>query len=114
MYLKRINSGTKDAPVFDKVKVLRETDRWRPSRRVLDKGLAEGWLSMGQGKVTLHTPDDDRVYRIERRPGRYCCFCGEPQETEADARGHVHKQHKGDIRGANAINSRIGERQDGR
>jgi hypothetical protein len=36
------------------------------------QGLAEGWISLGQGKLTLHfTNHDDVVYDIVEAPGRY-------------------------------------------
>jgi len=39
------------------------------SRDLLVAGAAEGWLTLGQGKVTLHGVDGDVVYTVTRAPG---------------------------------------------
>jgi len=40
-------------------------------------GVQEGWLSMGNGKIVMHTLDDgpDLLYSVIRTPGYYCCHC---------------------------------------
>lgn len=68
MKLKRIfNEGEIVA-----IRVLHLSPVWHPSPRVIDKGLAEGWLSMGNKQLTLHTEDDtdDVVFDIIATPDR--------------------------------------------
>jgi len=47
------------------------------STGLVEAGLAEGWISIGQGKLTLRAKPEDLVYAIKRGPGHYCCHCGE-------------------------------------
>jgi hypothetical protein len=39
--------------------------------RLIARGVSEGWLSMGSGKIVVHTLGSDVVYRIVRVPGKY-------------------------------------------
>lgn len=43
---------------------------------LVEAGLAEGWISIAQGKLTLRAKPEDLVYTIKRGPGHYCCHCG--------------------------------------
>ena len=43
---------------------------------IVERGTVEGWLSLGQGRITIHGQDGPVVYRIVRTPGWYCCYCG--------------------------------------
>lgn len=65
---------TERREVFDEcqVRVQHLSPVWHPSPRVIDKGLTEGWLSMGKGQLTLHTEDgdDDVVFDILAPPDR--------------------------------------------
>jgi hypothetical protein len=65
--LKRLYNGT--------VRVLRAGREQKFSQRVFDGGIAEGWLSVERGKVTIHGDDGNREYVIVRTPGYYCCHC---------------------------------------
>lgn len=60
--------------IFDecRIRVQQLSPVWRPSPRVIDKGIGEGWLSLGKGKLTLHTEDedDDVVFEILSAPDR--------------------------------------------
>jgi len=47
------------------------------STGMVDAGLAEGWMAIAQGKLTLRAKPEDLVYAIKRGPGHYCCHCGE-------------------------------------
>lgn len=65
--------------------------------RKVFEGTAQGWMSVGQGKITVHTENQgDLVYRIEREPGIYCCHCGSQLPDQVTARGHVSKEHAGE------------------
>ena len=46
------------------------------STRLVTDGLSEGWMSIKDGKLTLHCQPDDLVYQIVRVPGKY------PSKTE--------------------------------
>ncbi len=65
-------------PPLDRIEVLHtgvSADQ-HISTRVVDAGLAEGWISIGQGKLTLHAKPEALVFTIKRLPGYYCCHCG--------------------------------------
>lgn len=47
-------------------------------------GLAEGWLSIAGGKLTLHAQPEDLVYTILRVPGKY------PSKAEASGYEVIH------------------------
>lgn len=67
---------------------------WRPSPRQVEEGLAQGWISVGGGKLTVHGSNDaELVYSILRTPGRYCCHCLEPLSGEKEAKAHVADKH---------------------
>jgi len=47
------------------------------SPKYIHRGVAEGWLSMADGKVILKTLNKgDIEFIIARTPGYYCCYCG--------------------------------------
>ena len=73
MLLKRIYDQSGDEPVLDHIKVLKSTKRQNFTQKLINRGVEEGWLSMGQGKITLHTVPELN-YRVVRAPGFYCCF----------------------------------------
>lgn len=47
------------------------------SDRLIAQGIAEGWVSIGKGLLTVHAAPEDLTYKILRTPGYYCCHCGE-------------------------------------
>lgn len=50
------------------------------STRLVEGGIAQGWITLGQGKLVMHTPDgeDDLEFTVERGPGYYSAFTHEP------------------------------------
>jgi len=46
------------------------------SDRLIAAGLAEGFISLAKGKLTLHGKPEDLNYTVKRLPGYYCCHCG--------------------------------------
>jgi hypothetical protein len=70
-------------------------------RQNLDEGINAGWISMGQGKITLHVVDEaenpvDLVYTIMHVPGTYCCHCDlklDDDPSGASNRAHVAERH---------------------
>lgn len=62
----------------------------------VEQGLAEGWMTVGGGKLILHAQPEDLVYTILRPPGRYCVHCGIKLEDDGNgesARAHVAAHH---------------------
>jgi hypothetical protein len=45
------------------------------SDRLVSAGLAEGFISLSKGKLTLHGKPEDLNYTVKRIPGYYCCHC---------------------------------------
>jgi hypothetical protein len=60
------------------VRVLRAKRLQHFSPGLIDGGLAEGWLSIGQGVITIAGEAGPVAYRIVRAPGAYCCHCDAP------------------------------------
>lgn len=48
------------------------------SERLVNSGVAEGWITLGGGKLTIKAEPENLVYTILRGPGHYCCHCGQP------------------------------------
>ena len=68
------------------------------SRRLIDAGVAEGWITMSKGKIVMHTTDEDLEYAIVRMPGMYCCHCDAKlvdDTSGASGRDHVQAMHGG-------------------
>jgi hypothetical protein len=68
------------------------------SRRLVDAGIAEGWMSMSRGMLTLHAEEEDLTYTILRMPGMYCCHCDAKLEDDpsgATGRAHLAAEHAG-------------------
>lgn len=104
MYLKRLYKlrddgelvrDEKGEPTVIGVRVLTETkngvQKFTPN--LVEGGAAEGWLSVANGKITIHGENGDCVYAIKRPPGYYCCHC---QKKLSDGAGqpHVTANHK--------------------
>lgn len=66
------------------------------SERVVAGGLAEGWLVIGDGRITIRNAiGDDVVYRIVRAPGWYCCHDGKKLNNSDEGREYVDTFFKG-------------------
>ena len=48
----------------------------RFSIRMVDQAVTEGWMTLGRGRITIHTMSGDVMWRIVRKPGAYCVHCG--------------------------------------
>jgi hypothetical protein len=103
MLLKRIHDHSSGAPVVIGVKVLRAGRKQKFTPQLIERGIMEGWLALGGGRITLTGHDGaQHVWRIVRSPGRYCCHCGERLGDNADnmelarlAQAHVAAKHAG-------------------
>lgn len=102
------------------IKILRAKQRQNLSPGFVEGGLAEGWLSMGGGKITF-TPVHGHpvVYTIVRAPGIYCCHCeaklggvGEGATPEGAARMRKHVTDEHGEAGSLDPNNPAGYRQD--
>jgi hypothetical protein len=77
----------------------------RFTRNYIDGALAEGWLSMGGGRLTIMpVSGDPLVYEILRTPAIYCCHCddkigavgdGATPEGAKRLAAHVAEKHAG-------------------
>ncbi len=78
-------------PEITHIEVLNVGAEQKLSINFIDTGIEEGWLSLADGKITIKTgPDDeDLVFKVERRPGKYSCYTGERLGSEKAAREHV-------------------------
>jgi len=63
------------------------------SSRLVSRAVAEGWMSLGKGRLVLHAKEGDLVYTVLRASGLYCCHCGAMLPNEHDARAHVAATH---------------------
>lgn len=81
MYLKRLFEDGKP----NKVRVLRASPRWNVSPRLVERGAAEGWLSLVGGFVVLNTEAGELRYRIVAAPTVVDRFYRTELVTEAAA-----------------------------
>lgn len=95
MYLKRHYDPTGKKVIS--VDVLRHTKEWRPSERIVNEGLRQGWLRREPEHLVIvtHGNGPDVRYRLLAPPGTYCCHCGEPLEGSRVAEAHVLREHSG-------------------
>jgi len=70
------------------------------STRLVERGMAEGWIAIQDGHLILYAQPENLIYDIVRTPGRYSCFDGrklpdDPGDTGALARALLAEQHTG-------------------
>jgi len=95
--LKLLNNQYSDAhdlPDVMHVEVKHVGERQNLNQRFIDKGIAQSWLSIGDGKITMrtHEGEDDLGFGIERVPGHYSCYTGEKLNGQEEAKAHVKQQ----------------------
>ncbi len=88
----------REKPAVSYVEVKSASREWHVPPSLVEQGAAEGWLTLGDGRITLKTAGslDNVVYRIVRVPGHYCCHCGEKIEDDGrgtQAREHLAREH---------------------
>ena len=79
MYLKRLyDKSDPKNPRINGVRVLSlgATPDQHFSPELVLSAIADGWMTMADGKITLKAEDGDVVYNIRRVPGYYCCHDG--------------------------------------
>lgn len=47
------------------------------SHRVVEDGVADGWIEVGPDHLTIQTDDEPLRYTLKRTPGYYCTSSGE-------------------------------------
>lgn len=63
-------------PKIAHVEVQRSGKEWRPSKKIVEQGLVQGWLSIGAGKITIKTgPDDADVVFVIKDQDANCYHC---------------------------------------
>jgi len=96
MLLKRIYEGAKLQHIALRHTGVKAEQNF--SRRLVEGAVADGWMTLSQGKIILHVQPEDLVYMIVRGPGHYCCHCKEKLDGSgfgAQARAHVKEKHAG-------------------
>ncbi len=89
-------------PPISGITILRAGSVQRFTQHFLDGGLKEGWLSMGDSRITLNAEPESLSYVIIRTPGAYCCHCDEAvpgggsPEAVAESMAHVTQAHPGE------------------
>lgn len=63
------------------------------SIRFVDRAQREGWAMIEGYDLLLDVYPEPLTYRIVRRPGRYCCHCGETVGNSTEAQAHVLQKH---------------------
>lgn len=90
-------SPTPPAPTHLEVQEQRG-DMQRFSKRFVDAGLLEGWVSLGDGELRLRTAKGkpDARFSVLELPGVYCCHCDARLQSGDDvAQAHVAEHHEG-------------------
>lgn len=87
-------SDANDLPKIAHIEVKHCGKKQNLNQGFIERGVAEGWLSIGDGKITIRTraEEPDLIFNIERAPGRYSCYTGEKLGGEAAAKAHVATQ----------------------
>lgn len=94
MQLKKLYDTSGPTPQVTGVQVLHAGPRQNFSPRILERGVAEGWITMGEGRILLRSKPPV-AYRIVRTPGYYCCHCGKGLDDSPAGHAHVDAAHAG-------------------
>lgn len=90
--LKLLNNQYSDAnelPKIAYIEVKHVGENQNLNQRFIDRGIAQGWLSIGDGKISIRTDGDPLVFDIVRVPGHYSCYTGEKLNGQDEAMAHV-------------------------
>jgi hypothetical protein len=97
MLLKRLYDTTdQENQKVNGVQVLRAGKRQHFSPDLVMKGMAQGWIAMGDNRIVIKGEGGNVVYRIVRTPGYYCCHDGEPMPDGPSARAYIEQHFKGE------------------
>ena len=84
------------------IQVLRAGMVQRFTQNFINGALKEGWLSIGNGCMTINAIAGALTYRIVRVPGAYCCHClesvpgGDSLAAAKESLQHVTQAHQGE------------------
>jgi hypothetical protein len=96
MKLKRLYDRVEDEfRIRSVIKILHAGPRQRFSPSLVEQGAGAGWLSVGDGKITLNGEAEKVTYAIERTPGLYCSHCKKKLDDSPSAQEHVKAAHGG-------------------
>lgn len=89
-----------NAPPLDHVEVKHTgTDAAQHfSTRLVETGIAEGWIRIEDGTLILYATPETLTYTIVRLPGRYSCFDQSKlpdDEKGVQARAYIAEHHSG-------------------
>lgn len=79
------------------VKILRLGQKQNLSPRLVEAAVAQGWMKLEQGRITLKAEPQDVTLRIVSAPGYYCCHCDAAWDNGASGRTHIAQAHKGEL-----------------
>lgn len=63
--------------------------------KLVEMGVAENWLTMGNGQITVVGKNKSASFKIVRTPGYYCSHCKAPMPDGSAAAAHVKTKHAG-------------------
>ncbi len=81
-------------PAIAYIEVKHCGDKQNLNQGWVEKGIAEGWLAIGDGKISIRTDGEPLVFLIRRGPGHYSCYDGRKLNGEADAKAHAATQKR--------------------
>ena len=91
-FLNNQYSDANDLPAITHIEVKHCGKKQNLNQGWVEKGIAEGWLAIADGKISIRTDDEPLVFDIKRGPGHYSCYDGRKLNGEADAKAHVAAQ----------------------
>jgi hypothetical protein len=97
MLLKKHYKHVLGSAVLDKVEAKRFGARQNFTPRIIERGTTEGWLSLVDGHIVIHSTPNELIYKIVRGPGWYSCFDNTQFSGEQEARQHIEAHHKGEL-----------------
>jgi len=97
MQIKRIfNIDDEGKPIDLKtIQVTRLTKTQKITQELINKGITEGFMSMGKGVITFHAEEKDIKFKITAGPGHYCCFDDKKLGGEKEAREYIKENYDG-------------------
>lgn len=91
-FLRNQYSDANDPPAITHIEVKHCGDRQNLNQGWVENGIAAGWLSIADGKISIRTDGEPLVFKIKRAPGHYSCFDDSKLAGEAQAKAHVAQQ----------------------
>lgn len=98
MLLKRRFERDTNGPVKDaggnlilkhiEVKRLPKDGKQRITRKMVDRGLEEGFISLIKGNIIFHTVPE-LIFKVIHSPGIFCCFDEKRMGDQKEARAYV-------------------------